>query len=185
MAGSGRPGRRPGERAAAAPRPLRIQILHGPNLNLLGTRDPAVYGATTLSEIDAELARRAAARHAEVRCAQSNLEGELVDLIQRARGWADAIVINPGGYTHTSVAIRDALDAVALPAVEVHLSNLHAREPFRHGSLTAAKCIGQICGFGAQSYYLGLDAALHHVEATTPDGISRKTQSRRPPTRTG
>jgi 3-dehydroquinate dehydratase-2 len=188
MAGAGRArsrSGRPGERAAGAPRPLRIQVLHGPNLNLLGTRDPAVYGTTTLAEIDAELSRRAAARHAEVRCAQSNLEGELVELIQRARGWADAIVINPAGYTHTSVAIRDALDAVALPAVEVHLSNLHAREPFRHGSLTAAKCIGQICGFGAQSYYLGLDAALHHVEATARDGISRKTQSRRPSIRTG
>jgi 3-dehydroquinate dehydratase-2 len=185
MAGSGRSGRPPGKPAADAPRPLRICVLHGPNLNLLGTRDPAVYGSTTLAEIDAELARRAAARRAEVRCAQSNLEGELVELIQRARGWADAILINPGGYTHTSVAIRDALDAVALPAVEVHLSNLHAREPFRHGSLTAAKCIGQICGFGAQSYYLGLDAALCHVEASTRDGISRKTQSRRPPTRTG
>jgi len=158
---------------------IRVQVLHGPNLNLLGTRDPAVYGATTLAEIDAELARRATARNAEVRCAQSNLEGELVDLIQRAKGWAHAIVINPGGYTHTSVAIRDALDAVALPAVEVHLSNLHAREPFRHGSLTAAKCIGQICGFCAQSYYLGLDAALGHVEATTRDGNPRKNQSRR------
>lgn len=166
-------------------RPVRVQVLHGPNLNLLGTRDPAVYGTTTLAEIDAELARRAAARHAEVRCAQSNLEGELVEWIQRAKGWADAIVINPGGYSHTSVAIRDALDAVALPAVEVHLSNLHAREPFRHGSLTAAKCIGQISGFGAQSYYLGLDAALCHVEATARDGIPRKIQSRRPSTRTG
>lgn len=153
---------------------LRIQVLHGPNLNLLGTRDPAVYGTATLAEIDAELARRAAARGAEVRCAQSNLEGELVELIQRARGWAHAIVINPGGYTHTSVAIRDAIDAVALPTVEVHLSNLHAREPFRHESITAAKCIGQICGFGAQSYYLGLDAALAHVEATTPDVPKRK-----------
>ena len=157
---------------------IRVQVLHGPNLNLLGTRDPAVYGTTTLAEIDAELARRAAARNAVVRCAQSNLEGELVELIQRARGWAHAIVINPGGYTHTSVAIRDALDAAALPAIEVHLSNLHARESFRHGSLTAAKCIGQICGFGAQSYYLGLDAALEHVEATTRD-VPRKTQSRR------
>jgi len=156
---------------------IRIQVLHGPNLNLLGTRDPATYGTTTLAEIDAELARRAAARNAEVRCAQSNLEGELVDLIQRAKGWAHALVINPGGYTHTSVAIRDAIEAVALPAIEVHLSNLHAREPFRHTSITAAKCVGQISGFGAQSYYLGLDAALAHVEATPRDG-TRKRQGR-------
>jgi 3-dehydroquinate dehydratase-2 len=163
--------------------PVRVQVLHGPNLNLLGTRDPAVYGTTTLAEIDTELARRAAARHAEIRCAQSNIEGELVDLIQRARGWADAIVINPAGYSHTSVAIRDAIDAVQLPTVEVHLSNIHAREPFRHSSLTAAKCLGQISGFGAQSYYLGLDAALCHVEATNRNGIPRKTQSRRPSSR--
>ena len=155
----------------------RVQVLHGPNLNLLGTRDPATYGTTTLAEIDAELARRSRARGAELRSAQSNLEGELVELIQGAKGWAHAIVINPGGYTHTSVAIRDAIDAVALPTVEVHLSNLHAREPFRHESITAAKCIGQICGFGAQSYYLGLDAALAHVEATHRDG--KKARVRR------
>ena len=143
---------------------MHILVVHGPNLNLLGTRDPAVYGTTTLVEIDAELTRRAAARGATVTCVQSNLEGEIVDAIQGARGTADAIVINPGGYTHTSVAIRDAIEAVALPAIEVHLSNIHAREPFRHESITAARCVGQICGFGAQSYYLGLDAALTIVE---------------------
>lgn len=159
---------------------IRLQVLHGPNLNLLGSRDPATYGTTTLAEIDAELARRANARGAEVRCAQSNVEGELVELIQQAKGWADALVINPGGYTHTSVAIRDAIDAVALPAIEVHLSNLHAREPFRAQSLTAAKCIGQICGFGAQSYYLGLDAALAHVEASQRShGEGKKGRKRR------
>jgi 3-dehydroquinate dehydratase-2 len=149
------------------PRPARIQVLHGPNLNLLGRRDPAHYGTTTLAAIDRELTRRAAAAGATLRAAQSNIEGELVDLIQAAAAWADAIVINPAGYTHTSVAIRDAIEAVGLPTVEVHLSNIHAREPFRHSSLVAARCVGQICGFGAQSYYLGLDAALAHVKVST------------------
>jgi 3-dehydroquinate dehydratase II len=156
---------------------VRVQVLHGPNLNLLGTRDPAIYGTTTLAQIDRELARRAQARGAVLRSAQSNVEGELVELIQRAKRWASALVINPGGYTHTSVAIRDAIEAVGLPTVEVHLSNLHAREPFRQQSITAAKCIGQISGFGAQSYYLGLDAALAHVEACARDG--KKGQARR------
>ena len=133
---------------------------------MLGTRDPAIYGTTTLAQIEAELGRRASQRGAELRSAQSNFEGELVALIQLAASWADAIVINPGAYTHTSVAIRDAIEAVGLPTVEVHLSNLHAREAFRARSITAARCIGQISGFGAQSYYLGLDAALSRVEAT-------------------
>ena len=157
----------------------RISVVHGPNLNLLGARDPEVYGTTTLAEIDAELARRAEARGAEIRSAQSNVEGEIVQLIHSAKGWADAIVINPGGYTHTSVAIRDAIDAVALPTIEVHLSNLHAREPFRQVSITAAVCVGQICGFGAQSYYLWLDAALARVEASRRShGKAGKRQKR-------
>jgi len=162
---------------AGGARPIRVLVLHGPNLNLLGTRDPAVYGTTTLAEIDAELRARAAARGAQVESAQSNLEGELVDLIQAARGRFDAIVINPGGYTHTSVAIRDAIEAVALPTIEVHLSNLHARESFRHTSITAAQCVGQITGFGAQSYYLGLDAALAVVEGLRRHGRPQGSES--------
>jgi 3-dehydroquinate dehydratase II len=144
----------------------RVLVLHGPNLNLLGQRDPTLYGSLTLAEIDRRLHARAAARGAEVDCLQSNLEGELVTLVQGARGRYDAIVINPGGYSHTSVALRDALEACGVPAVEVHLSNIHAREEFRHTSLTAARCVGLISGFGPRSYELGLDAALAHVEST-------------------
>lgn len=141
-------------------------MLSGPNLNLLGTREPAIYGTTTLAQIEAELGRRAKALGVELRSAQTNHEGELIALIQLARNWADAIVMNAGAYTHTSHAIADAIDAVAMPTVEVHLSNIHAREAFREHSVTARSCIGVITGFGANSYYLGLDAALSHVEAT-------------------
>ena len=145
-------------------------VLHGPNLNLLGTREPHIYGTTTLAEIDAELARRGAARNAIVDTFQSNHEGALIDAIQGARLAYHAIVINAGAFTHTSYAIRDALEAVALPAIEVHLSNVHARETFRHHSVLAARCVGVICGFGAQSYYLGLDAALAIVEVSRRHG---------------
>jgi 3-dehydroquinate dehydratase-2 len=149
---------------------IRVLVIHGPNLNLLGGREPAIYGTATLAEIDDELRRRAAARGAEVECVQTNHEGVIVDAIQAAVGRCDAIVINAGAYTHTSIAIHDALMAVKLPAVEVHLSNIHAREPFRHRSMLAARCVGQICGFGAQSYYLGLDAALGIVEGLPRHG---------------
>jgi 3-dehydroquinate dehydratase-2 len=141
-----------------------VMVLHGPNLNLLGTREPDVYGATRLSEIDATLAERAARRGATVECHQSNVEGELVTCIQEARGRAHAIIINPAAYTHTSLAIADALRAVALPAVEVHLSNVHAREPYRQQSFIAPVCVGTIGGFGARGYTLALDAVLDLLE---------------------
>ena len=143
---------------------IQILVIHGPNLNLLGTRDPSVYGTTTLDEINQELMRRGKERGATVSSMQSNIEGEMVDAIQGAAAGYQALLINPGGYSHTSVAIRDALEACGLPAVECHLSNIHAREEFRATSLTAGMCIGLISGFGAESYYLGLDAALAHVE---------------------
>jgi 3-dehydroquinate dehydratase-2 len=139
-------------------------VLHGPNLNLLGTREPSVYGATTLDEIDGMLTARAQKRGATVECHQSNVEGELVTRIQEAHGRAQAIIINPAAYTHTSVAIADALRAVALPAVEVHLSNVHAREPYRQQSFVAPVCIGTIGGFGARGYALALDAVLDLLE---------------------
>jgi 3-dehydroquinate dehydratase II len=142
----------------------RVLVIHGPNLNLLGSRDPSIYGSATLAQIDDRLRQRATARGAELEARQSNLEGEIVSWIQQAAGTFDAIVINPGGYSHTSVAIRDAIEAAGVPTVEVHLSNIHAREAFRHTSLTAARCIGLVSGFGPRSYELGLDAALAHVE---------------------
>jgi 3-dehydroquinate dehydratase-2 len=137
---------------------LRVLVLHGPNLNLLGERDPDVYGTMTLDELNAAIAATAAERGLEPTILQSNDEGALVDLIQDARRWAGAIVINPGGYSHTSVAIRDAIAAAAMPAIEVHLSNPSAREWFRHTDLVAGACRGVIAGFGWRSYIMALEA---------------------------
>ena len=137
---------------------MNVLVLHGPNLNLLGEREPEVYGSLTLEEIDARIADRAAELGVTLRTAQSNVEGELVDLIQGARGWADRIVINPGGYSHTSIAIRDAIAAVQIPTIEVHLSNPSAREWFRHTDVVAGACIGVVAGFGWRSYVMALDA---------------------------
>lgn len=142
----------------------KILILHGPNLNLLGTREPEVYGAVTLDDINRRLQSVAAERGVEVRCIQSNSEGELIDTVHDARDWANGIVFNPGAYTHTSYALRDAIAGVGLPTVEVHLSNVDAREEFRRRSVIASVCLGKIAGFGWYSYVLGLDALLHMLD---------------------
>lgn len=139
---------------------MRILFLNGPNLNLLGRREPEIYGRTTLAEIEALVRRRAAERGVEVEFRQSNSEGELLDWIQQAPGRFDAIVLNAGAYTHTSIALRDAIAATGVPTVEIHLSNVHAREEFRRSSVIAPVCRGVICGFGARSYLLGLEAAI-------------------------
>jgi 3-dehydroquinate dehydratase-2 len=147
------------KRAAAGT--ARALVIHGPNLNLLGEREPEVYGRTTLRDIDRELKRLGKELGLAVDTFQSNSEGAIVDRIQKARGRADVILINPGAYTHTSIAIRDAFATIAVPIVEVHLSNVHKREPFRHHSTIADLAVGRIMGFGADSYYLALRAAAN------------------------
>jgi len=143
-----------------AKRPKRILVIHGPNLDLLGEREPEVYGKETLKEINEALKKTAKASGVDLTMKQSNHEGEIVDLIGKSKNRYDAILINPAAYTHTSVAIRDAVSACGLPVVEVHLSNIYAREKFRQQSLIAPVCVGQISGFGSESYRLGLLACL-------------------------
>jgi 3-dehydroquinate dehydratase-2 len=151
-------------------KPFRVLVLHGPNLNLLGQREQSVYGRTTLGEVNRALIDLAKREGAELDIRQSNSEGELVTWIQEARGRFDAIVINPAAYTHTSVAIRDALAAVDLPAVEVHLSNIYKRERFRHRSLIAGVALGQVSGFGPAGYLLALRAAVEHLRTAGAAG---------------
>jgi len=138
---------------------MRVLVIHGPNLNLLGMREPSIYGDQDLETINGLIEKEAAELGLDVKVIQSNREGEIVEAIHDALNWAQAIIINPAGYTHTSVVIFDALEAVRLPAIEVHLSNIHAREEFRTKSVTARACVGQISGFGARSYLLALRAA--------------------------
>ena len=145
---------------------IKILILHGPNLNLLGTREPEVYGSLTLAEIDERLVAAGEKLGLEIRSFQSNSEGALIDALQEARNWASGVIFNPGGYTHTSVALRDAVTAIGIPVIEVHLSNVYAREEFRQHSMISAACKGKIVGFGWRSYWLALYALREMLAAT-------------------
>jgi 3-dehydroquinate dehydratase-2 len=144
---------------------ISILILNGPNLNLLGTRQPEVYGATTLADVEAMCAERATALGIEIECRQSNHEGTLVDWIHEAKGRHQGIVINAGAYTHTSIALHDAIASVELPVAEIHISNIHKREEFRHHSYISKVSVGMICGFGPYGYLMGLDALVHHLSS--------------------
>lgn len=143
---------------------MKLLFLNGPNLNLLGQREPDIYGSDTLADVEVKVRERATALGAEVDFRQSNIEGELVTWIQKAKGKFDVIVLNAAAYTHSSIALRDAISAVGVPTIEIHLSNIHAREEFRHKSVIAPVCCGQICGFGLNSYVLGVEAAVNIIE---------------------